>query len=125
LNIHRELPFITLWGLFTIGFAAYAWLVFNKEPIIIKYGLILAIVGRLSGFFTDPLLSDDYYRYIWDGMVMHMGINPMAFTPSYLMSHPDLGIADPHLYTLLNSKDYHAVYPPVLTVDQLYFFRHE
>ena len=106
--------FFSLWGLFSIAFAGYAWLVFNKQSIPLFYGILIAVICRLAGFFFDPMLSDDYYRYIWDGMLMHQGINPMAYIPSYLMLHPELAIVNAHLFDLLNSPDYYSVYPPVM-----------
>jgi len=105
--------FYSIWGLFTIGFAAYVWLAFSKQPIPLIYGILIAIVCRLAGFLFDPMLSDDYFRYVWDGMVMHQGINPMAYIPSYLLAHPELVKVDQSLYALLNSPDYHSVYPPI------------
>jgi hypothetical protein len=73
---------------------------------------VLAIICRLAGFFLDPKLSDDYYRFIWDGMMMHQGVNPMTYVPSYLMTHPELANVDVGLFSMLNSPDYHSVYPP-------------
>ncbi len=89
------------------------WLAFSKQSIPLIYGILIAIICRLAGFFFDPMLSDDYFRYVWDGMVMHQGINPMAYIPSYLIAHTELANVDPHLYTLLNSPHYHSIYPPI------------
>ena len=45
--------------------------------------LVAAIVFRLTLLGSQPSLSDDVYRYVWDGRVQLSGINP------YL--HPPLG----------------------------------
>lgn len=104
--------FYHLWGLYTIAFATYGWLVFGKDRIPLWIGLIFALVARLATFFFDPQLSDDYYRFIWDGMVIHEGLNPVAFTPAELMAvEPERFSAG--LYALLNSPQYYSVYPPV------------
>ncbi len=108
--------FFSLWGFYTIAFATYTYLVFSKNALIFSHGLILAIFCRLLGFFQEPQLSDDYFRFIWDGMIMHEGVNPIAYTPSYLLYHPEIVHTDAKLYSLLNSPDYYAVYPPVAQI---------
>ena len=105
--------FVVLWSSYSICFAAYAWLIFSKQPITLKYGLIISVVARLASIFFEPQLSDDYYRFIWDGMVMHQGVHPMMYTPSFLMQHPEIASVPESLFTLLNSKDYYSVYPPL------------
>jgi hypothetical protein len=105
--------FVIVWCGYSIAFAAYAWLLFSKKPIILTYGLILAVVARLISLFFEPQLSDDYYRFIWDGMVMHQGVHPMRYTPSFLIQHPEIARVPEGLYRLLNSKDYYSVYPPL------------
>src|SRR5262245_33419584 len=44
--------------------------------------VMLAALFRLSIVFTPPYLSDDIYRYIWDGRVQSAGINPYRYVPS-------------------------------------------
>lgn len=111
--------FYTLWSLYSIAFAAYIFILFSKGYISIKQGLIIGIGCRLLSFITSPQLTDDYFRYIWDGMVFYGGINPVEYVPSFLMNHPEILTADHNLYPLLNSKEYYSVYPPVA---QLLFY---
>lgn len=110
--------FYSLWGMYSLAFAAYAWLLFSKQGIDIRVGLMLALLARIISLFYEPLLSDDYFRFIWDGLLMHQGIHPMAYTPSYLIQHPGIGIFNEQLFSLLNSPEYYSVYPPVA---QLFF----
>ncbi len=105
--------FYALWGIYALAFAAYVWLVFGKASISLRNGIILALLIRFISLWFDPLLSDDYYRFIWDGMVMHHGVHPMAYTPDYLMTHPEIMVPDQNLFSLLNSPNYYSVYPPV------------
>lgn len=93
---------------------AYVWLAFRKDGPDLKQGLWIALAGHLLTLFFSPQLSDDLYRFIWDGMVMQGGIHPMAYTPEYLIQHPDILSVPQGLYEMLNSKDYYSVYPPVL-----------
>ena len=58
-----------------------------------------------------PTLSDDGYRYIWDGAVqVQNGWNPYAETPR---EHVARGFEPPVPLEALNSPDYPSVYPPV------------
>lgn len=51
----------------------------------VKYGLPLALIlligTRIPFFFNLPQLSDDFYRFIWDGMLLFNGLNPMGRIP--------------------------------------------
>lgn len=105
--------FYSLWSIYTLAFAAYAWLIFKPSSISLKQGLLLAFIARIASLFFEPLLSDDYYRFIWDGMLMHEGVHPMAYTPSYLMQHPGIATVNEFLFSQLNSQNYFSVYPPV------------
>lgn len=76
-------------------------------PII----LIFALLCRLVLLTPEPHLSTDIYRYVWDGMMQHNGINPYRFVPG-----------DPHLQTFreddifpnINRRFYaRTIYPPV------------
>lgn len=112
LQINRS-DFILLWSSYTIAFGCYVWLVFRNNSIDLKLGLALALLARLVSFFYEPLLSDDYFRFIWDGMLMNNGIHPMAYVPSYLVAHSELLAINQDLFNALNSQDYFSVYPPV------------
>ncbi|MEQ9103606.1 MAG: methyltransferase domain-containing protein [Rhodothermales bacterium] len=71
---------------------------------------LLAILVRLVALPVPPVLSDDAYRYIWDGMVNLEGMNPFLLVPS----DPSLRfLHDAAVYPLINRPDVHSVYPPV------------
>src|SRR5262249_38939958 len=42
---------------------------------LLVLGLIFAALFRFAILFEAPYLSDDIYRYIWDGRVQSAGIN--------------------------------------------------
>ncbi len=105
--------FHLLWFSYSLAFGCYVWLVFGKKSITLRLGLSLALIARLVSFFFDPLLSDDYFRFIWDGMLINEGIHPMAYTPDFLATHPNIISIQQGLYEALNSKPYYSVYPPV------------
>src|SRR6266853_1665817 len=89
-----------------------AWLIVRarsaRSTLIIV--LVLAGVFRLSIIFAPPYLSDDIYRYVWDGRVQAAGINPYRYMPAdeHLQS-----LRDEEIYPKINRRDYaHTMYPP-------------
>ena len=107
--------FFQFLGLFICLSAGYLWMIPKRQnPQLI---LILGIFFRLIVFFALPNLSDDFYRFIWDGRLLSHGVNPFAQLPSEYMLNPDqalrLGL-NTELYQGLNSPNYFTIYPPVL-----------
>ncbi len=75
-----------------------------------------AIAFRLLGMLHLPLLSDDVYRFIWDGRLLSHGYNPFLYLPKEILSTPiaaQAGLTEP-LFQKLNSPEYFTVYPPLL-----------
>lgn len=106
-----------LLGLFAVVSAAYAWLLHTQLPV--RWGLGAALVFRLLWLPATPALSDDFYRFRWDGLLVSHGHNPFAETPQQLVAAPPADAATLPLPTLrrllpqLNSPAYFSVYPPV------------
>jgi SAM-dependent methyltransferase len=92
------------------GFAALlVGLAWHRGDVTAREVLMGAVLLRLIAFPLLPGLSDDGFRYVWDGMLQVEGINPYAHRPS----DPALaGFHDGVLYGRLNSADYYSVYPP-------------
>ncbi len=44
--------------------------------------LFLGVVWRLVLLDAGPLVSDDVYRYLWDGRVQQHGLNPLQVSPA-------------------------------------------
>lgn len=106
--------------LYSIAFGSFI-LFFKKLDVNkIWIGLGLGIAIRLSLLFIFPNLSDDIYRFYWDGLLWHDGINPLLETPSQLIKG-DVLVSETYqeIYSSLNSKDYFTVYPPIC---QLFFW---
>jgi alpha-1,6-mannosyltransferase len=61
-------------------------------------------------------LSDDVFRFIWDGRLLAQGVDPFAHTPQWFLNHPEvmdkLNGIDKSLFAQLNSGEYYTVYPP-------------
>ena len=111
-------------GLFAVAGAAYVWLLHTRLPL--RWGLAAALVFRLLWLPATPALSDDFYRFRWDGLLAAHGLNPFAYTPRQVLrggesARPTAG-SDSVVRTIpvlrdlfphLNSPDYFSVYPPV------------
>ena len=59
--------------------------------------LLLALAFRLTMWWSPPTLSEDIYRYVWDGRVQLAGINPYHYAPdaaelAHLRNHLYVGI---------------------------------
>ncbi|HEX7070955.1 MAG TPA: class I SAM-dependent methyltransferase, partial [Rhodothermales bacterium] len=100
------------WGLFVaLSFvvAAVTYLRFRSGGITRTEVLVWAVASRLTLIWLPPVLSDDGYRYVWDGMLQADGINPFLYTPE----DPALAAyRSEAIYGKLNSTSYHTVYPP-------------
>lgn len=72
--------------------------------------VIAACVVRVAMVVSEPLLSDDVYRYVWDGRVALHGINPFRYAPD----HEALSVLrDDYVWPLINHKEVPTIYPPV------------
>lgn len=95
-------------GLYAFLFAVYGYVLrFGRDEDYPIYRW-LGIMARFSLVFALPNLSDDVYRFVWDGRLILQGINPFDHTPRQLL---DAG--NESLFLQLNSPDYYTVYPPL------------
>jgi alpha-1,6-mannosyltransferase len=79
--------------------------------------IIFAALFRLSILFAPPYLSDDIYRYIWDGRVQAAGIDPHRYIPA---DEALSSLRDETIYPKINRRDYAvSIYPPV--AQMIYF----
>jgi len=99
-----------LWG---VAFAAYlvaaVWVLRRRAeiralPIILGLGLL----ARVLLIPTAPTLSEDLYRYLWDGRLVAHGVNPFPHAPS----DPALAAYRNGLLRQLNHADVPTIYPP-------------
>lgn len=81
--------------------------------------LIAGLVARLILFASDPILEDDYNRYLWDGGVTAGGYNPYWASPLAVLEGRDpdpprsLAIDAGPLLPRINHKSLTTIYPPV------------
>jgi len=74
--------------------------------------LIFAILFRAVFLFSTPVMSDDIYRYYWEGKMTNNGINPYEYAPD----DPELIEYRDDEWEDINNKDVPASYPPLTQI---------
>lgn len=109
----ETLPFFLLYSLaFSLFLIIYRKV---KDHHNFLFFIGVALVARFGLLFAWPGLSDDLYRFFWDGVIANQGISPYAWTPAELMARGDVVstyLAE-QIYPHLNSTEYYSVYPPL------------
>jgi hypothetical protein len=109
--------FIWQLSLYSLAFFTY-WTIYNFSKtgmISLTYGLAMAFLFRLTLLFAVPTLSDDFYRFIFDGQLIQSGISPYRYLPDVALAQLDI---QPSLYWEslmegMNSRMYFSIYPPL------------
>jgi hypothetical protein len=77
----------------------------------LQVALVLAVVWRAALVTAPPLVSDDIYRYLWEGRIQLHGGNPYAWS-----DRPEAekwtGLRDA-AWAAMNHRGYTAIYPPL------------
>jgi hypothetical protein len=108
-----------------IVYLACVFIVLNN-PIFHRAFLLIVGTGfvmRIISATSDPILEDDFYRYLWDGGVTASGHNPYQYAPDdVFFFHEPLNIPI-SLHALseeagvvanrVNHSDLGTIYPPV------------
>ncbi len=107
--------FVKLFMLFgAIFYLTYKIIQFEKWNF--KFLLIVGILFRLVFLIAEPNLSQDFYRFIWDGELIKNGINPYLYTPDQIMEQGTVSFTSMNELhegmSSLNARHY-SNYPPV------------
>lgn len=98
-----------------IGLFGCAYLLIERFGTSVKALLVFGILVRLIFVVALPNLSQDYFRFIWDGRLILEGINPYANLPYLMMQLGEARIAQAQeLYDgmgLLSANNF-SNYPP-------------
>lgn len=100
--------------LFTFLFAAYIFTYTYFSLTHFKALLTAAILFRMVLIFSVPNLSDDVYRFIWDGRLAANNINPFSYLPTEIIQMPPVTGITKELFSELNSQGHYTIYPPVM-----------
>tara|TARA_B110000967_G_C18878417_1_gene559658 strand:- start:938 stop:2221 length:1284 start_codon:yes stop_codon:yes gene_type:complete len=104
-----------LLAIYSVLFGFY-YLILKQPKIKERHLTYLAIGLRLVFIGALPNLSQDFYRFIWDGRLILSGMNPYLNTPNDLVvSQPDLF---PQMKALFDgmgtlSASHYSNYPPI------------
>lgn len=101
----------TLLTIYGVAFFTYYWVIRLTAiswKVLFACGLLIRII-LLCGL---PGLSDDYFRFIWDGTLLNNGINPFGVLPGEALQMNVPGL-DQAFFNQLNSPNYYTIYPPL------------
>lgn len=108
---------VVLLSVYSLVFLVYLGLCRMAEERQTFWWLVgLAVVMRVLLLPAVPNLSDDVYRFIWDGRLLVQGVDPFAYLPEDMMQQgvfQHLQGIDQSLFQQLNSPAYFTIYPPV------------
>ncbi len=95
------------------AFSLYVATLVIAQPLASRWALV-AFIGfgllfRAILIPEPPSLSDDYFRYLWDGLVQLRGINPYRYAPI----DPALAGFDEALRARVNHPQVPTLYPPL------------
>lgn len=110
-SIPQQSDFFLLLGGLILVVCTYGWLNFSAVKANITLVIGVAVIARCLATISFPNLSDDVFRFIWDGRLWHMGVHPFLMTPTDFLSSYDGLYED--LYGRLNSPDYYSIYPSI------------
>ena len=121
--IERE-QFLYFFSLYSIIFAAFLFLYnsFQKNNLL-KFGIQLSLILRLLLLFALPNLSNDFYRFIWDGRMSVLGFNPFTVLPNDFIGTENMAMVGKDAQELYDgqgslSPGNYTCYPPI---NQVFF----
>lgn len=121
LSLADRTEFLHVLSIYAAAFAAYLVLVFRKWG---NFWFLLAtgLLARLVFWDSLPAFSQDFYRFVWDGMLWNEGYSAYSGVPAELYQTAGKlpGFAS-ELYEGMGSlsRKHHSNYPPL---NQLFFW---
>ena len=107
---------------FLTGFGTCAAIVFSywwwlyRQQAQLSFGIVLfwALIFRLIGIYGDPILEDDYYRYLLDACLFATYGTPYGISPESLFFANALTSDCEALLSGVNNPDLATIYAPFL-----------
>jgi hypothetical protein len=111
-------------GVCWLLFAGAAWALLRTPRRVAMPLLLLGAVGlQLVAVSVAPRMTDDFFRYAWDGRVQAAGIDPYRYPPTdpalaglrdeWLFPPGGDCVVDPRGCTRMNHPTSPTIYPPV------------
>ncbi len=88
------------------------YLILKRPVVSLRWILGCAVIFRLTLWTAYPMLSDDIYRYRWEGKLQSSGGNPYQIRPSEDRANRDATFPN------VGSKDFKAGYGPLIELEQ-------
>ena len=100
---------LLIYGVLFIGYGFVVTQKWSRRQT--RWWMGVAVFFRLIFLFSTPVLSDDFFRFIWDGRLLVGGFNPYLYLPSEVVNTPIFSTANlsTTLYEGLNSPHYFTV----------------
>ncbi len=89
--------------------AGLAWS--GSQPAVAFWVVTAGLVARGILLPLEPMLSDDIFRYIWEGRIQTEGFNPYTIAPNDDRLE---ALRDDEIFPRINHPEISAIYPPVL-----------
>lgn len=101
------LPLVVVGALLQGVTLVWAW---RSDLLTTRQVLVIALLLRAVAFGWPPVLSDDIWRYLWDGLLQTHGISPFLHEPR----EEALRFLQGHVaFERMNSSAHYSVYPPL------------
>lgn len=111
-DLRQKLPVFLAIHAVLCGLMLLAWRQARRGVGSTRLILTGALVFRIVASLGQPALSDDVYRYVWDGRVWLHGAHPYEHAPA----DPALaGLRDDD-WTRINHPELETIYPPLAQV---------
>ncbi len=81
----------------------------SSKRALDRVAIAAALLFGAVLLFAPPLLSDDVYRYLWEGRLWLEGFNPYRFAPD----DPAVAHLRDDLWANINNKPLTSIYPPL------------
>jgi alpha-1,6-mannosyltransferase len=107
--------FLKFLGIYAVLFSTYFYFI-KKNYNNVQFLLGISILFRFVFLFSIPNLSQDFYRFIWDGRMLFEGLNPYLSLPETFINQREFPVNQAlDLYAgmgELNGSHY-TNYPPI------------
>jgi alpha-1,6-mannosyltransferase len=105
-----QYDFTKIFLLFSLAFGAYYYII-RRHHEHWKVWLAWSLIAKIFLLFLFPMLSDDVYRFQFDGLLTRAGENPYGVLPEEYFKDNRYGFPG-FLIEKMNSPGYYTIYPP-------------
>ena len=106
----QQKDFFSFFPYYTLAYLVMVLL--YRSTCSLNFLIGTGLLARIALVFIFPGLSDDIYRFFWDGRLMVSGISPYGILPADALAK-NIPYLDKLLFDSMNSQPYYTIYPPV------------